>query len=153
MPKGRKEGFPRGAALLQVEDSHGLPRRRRSDPQSVEPHAGSEFSFRIRSPKVKRYSCSTTREDLHGNLYEVRKDKEHCCQEPPVGSGVPKARKPSQSQQGPAAIISGHLGTWLLTSKQAHLFYQAGVPGLGPRSTAVLFPGKPWSSTRPHTGP
>lgn len=120
----------------------------------MKPRVGSESSCRVGSPRVKTHSCTATTEALAGDLYEVRKDKAPCCQESHLWHpACPKGGEPSQSQQDPLTIISGHLGTWRPTQQTSAPFSQTQVQGLGPRSTSSLLPGKPWGDTGPHAGP
>ena len=57
--------------------------------------------------------------------YEVRKDKVPCCQENHLWNpACPKDGEPSQSQQDPLTITSGHLGTWHPTQQTSAPFSQ-----------------------------
>lgn len=104
-----------------------LSRCRPRSPQSVKPRAGSEPFCRVGSLRGKRDSCTASREALDGNLYEVRKDKVLCCQESHLWNpACPKVGNPSQSQQDPLTIISGHLGTWLPTQQTSAPYHQIG---------------------------
>lgn len=72
------------------------------EPTEHEATVACESSCSTRSPRVRRYSCSASREVLDGNLHEVRKDKVPCCQELPVKSSMPGAHEAKPKPTGPS---------------------------------------------------
>jgi hypothetical protein len=84
--------------------------------KSVKPTC-REWILQGRVTKGEQIQLLCHKEALDGDLYEVRKERCPAARSHLWNPACPKARKPSQSQQGPLAIISGHPGTWLLTQQ------------------------------------